>query len=255
MARYDMNDAEEYRGRQGIMPAGTLARLKMHIRSGDTQGPEPADGLIANTSKDSDVRYMDCEFTVVSGPNAKRKMWQNLTLMGGKVDKQGVSIGWNITKSMIRAMLESFWGIAPDDMSAEAKAKRGFDGFAELDGLEFAARIDIQKGNLKNPNDPNSDRFDDRNVIGDILTVKDQHYRAVMDGNPPPPAGSAAGSSGHSAAAAPAGGGKPAWQQGNGSGAPAASAPAANAPAAAPAPAPQAQPQQAARKPAWVTGN
>ena len=66
---------------------------------------------------------LDCEFTVVEGPHAKRKFWQMFTVQGGKVDENGVSIGWNISKSTFRAMIDSALGLDPQDMSETAKAE------------------------------------------------------------------------------------------------------------------------------------
>ena len=44
---------------------------------------------------------LDCEFTVVAGPLARRKFWQTFTVVGGKVDEQGVSIAWKISKGTL----------------------------------------------------------------------------------------------------------------------------------------------------------
>ena len=41
----------------------------------------------------SDVKLLDCEFTVVEGPYARRKFWQMFTVSGGKLDDKGQSIG------------------------------------------------------------------------------------------------------------------------------------------------------------------
>lgn len=219
----DFNDADSYQG-FGTMPANTLAKLKMVFRPGDCQGPNPAEGNILTQSKSSDVKMLDCEFTVMSGPFAKRKMWQNLTVSGGKLDDKGISMGWNISKSMLRSMLDSAWGLDPADMSDVAKQKRRFNGFLEISGIEFAARIDIQKGSAN----PSGGTYSDRNVIGAILTVKDPQYAAVMSGQ------AVAAVDAAPAGAAPAAGAKP-W---------------AAAPLAASA---QANPATGVKKPAWMT--
>src|SRR6056297_1215877 len=87
---------------------------------------------------------VDAEFTVGEGPYARRKFWQNFTVSGGKLDEQGRSIGWRISKSTFRAMVDSAHGLDPRDDGPEAKAKRVLAGLRKLDGLVFAARIMIE---------------------------------------------------------------------------------------------------------------
>jgi hypothetical protein len=89
----------------------------------------------------SDVLMLDAEFTVAEGPHARRKFWQNFTVQGGKLDEQGQSIGWKISKSQFRAMIDSALGLNPEDMSEAAKAKRVLRGLADLDGITFVAKI------------------------------------------------------------------------------------------------------------------
>ena len=90
---------------------------------------------------------LDCEFTVAEGPHARRKFWQMFTVPGGKVDENGVSIGWKISKSTFRAMIDSALGLDPQDMSEAAKAKRILRGFADLSGITFVAKIKVEPSN------------------------------------------------------------------------------------------------------------
>ena len=87
---------------------------------------------------------LDCEFTVIEGPYARRKFWQMFTVSGGKVDEKGDSKGWNISKSTFRAMIDSALGLDPKDKSAAAKAEAHPPGLAELDGIVFVARIMVE---------------------------------------------------------------------------------------------------------------
>ena len=122
---YDMNDAELPRGTD-LIPDGTFAQVAMVIRPGGIDGQGEADrGLLkAAKTPGSDVRLLDCEFTVAAGPHTRRKFWQMFTVAGGKVDEHGVSIGWKISKGTFRAMIDSALGLDPQDMSEAAKAKR-----------------------------------------------------------------------------------------------------------------------------------
>lgn len=177
---FDYNDTEGFRGTGQLIPAGTYARIKMHIRPGDTMGPEPSDGLIMKASTRSDVHYLDCEFTIMYGPHSKQKFWENWTIGGGKMDDKGSPIGWNITKAKLRSVLDSGLGLDPEDKSDATAAKRHTKGFKDFDGAEFAVRIDVQPGGT---NEANGAKYPDKNNIGSILTIKDKElYTKVMAG-------------------------------------------------------------------------
>ena len=115
---FDMNDAEPQKTGE-LIPDGTFAKLTMVIRPGGVDGDEEVDrGLLKRSATPgSDVLMLDCEFTVAEGPHVRRKFWQTLTVQGGKVDENGVSIGAKITKSTLRAMIESALGLDPDDQT------------------------------------------------------------------------------------------------------------------------------------------
>ena len=82
------------------------------------------DAGLLKASQSSDAKMLDCEFTVVEGPYARRKFWQMFTVAGGKLDDKGQSKGWNISKSAFRAMIDSALGLDPKDESPAAKQKR-----------------------------------------------------------------------------------------------------------------------------------
>ena len=112
----------------------------------------------------SDAKLLDCEFTVVEGPYARRKFWQNFTVAGGKVDEKGQSKGWNIAKSAFRAMIDSALGLNPKDESAAAKAKRVIQGLKQLDGITFVARIMVEPAS--NPNYKDAEQARQRGDAG-----------------------------------------------------------------------------------------
>ena len=267
---YDMNDAEPQRSGEPI-PDGTFAKVTMALRPGGIDGQSEIDkGLLkASNTVGSDVLNLDCEFTIVEGPHAKRKFWQTLTASGGKVDEKGVSISWKITKSTIRAMIDSALGLNPEDMSEAAKQKRVLRGLADLNGITFVAKIRVE---------PSTDsRYGDANKLARVILPTEKEWQAVMQGQDVPPSPSSAKARTNAPAqqqpawntqgTQPAA--QPAWNTGQqpASAAPAqpASPPATAAPqtpaqnASAPQaqqapaqPAPQAQP--AAQGPAWLNG-
>lgn len=232
---YDMNDAEPQRSGE-LIPDGTFAKITMVIKPGGADGQSEIDkGLLkASNQLGSDVLSLDCEFTIVEGPHAKRKFWQTLTVSGGKVDQSGVSIGWKITKSTIRAMIDSSLGLNPEDMSDEAKQKRILRGLADLGGITFVAKIKVETNN-----DP---RYSDSNKLDRVILPTEEEWQKVMNGEDVPAKPSNHRPRSTTPAGSPAQ--QPAWNQGQ-----------TPAPAPVPAPAPAPAPAQpAGQGPAWLNG-
>ena len=252
---YDMNDAQPQIAND-IIPDGTFAKITMILKPGTIDGASPADArlLKPSNSPGSDVQQIDAEFTVAEGLYARRKFWQFFTVIGGKVDEQGVSIGWKITKATLRSMIDSALGLDPQDMSEAAKARRLLEGLSQMSGITFIGKIRIEPSD--NP------RYADRNRLDRVVLPNEPEWQKVMNGEHVPPAPSA-----RPRAAAKPEGDKPAWGQGNAA-APAATKPAwggalsasaTSQPAAGPAPAPAPQsapaaaPAPAAKPgPAWL---
>lgn len=221
----DLNEAGPQMERGGVIPAGTFAKLQMNIRPGGASAPglDPMDAGLLKASKTSDVLFLDCEFTVVGGPHNKRKLWSNLSISGGKTDDKGQSMAWGITKATLRAIIESATATMPNDASEAAKAKRVFQGFKQLDGIQFYARIGVEPGG----DDGRGGKYPDKNRIDHVVTPADPEYAALAAGKEVAPAAVAATAP---RAAAPS---APAW--------------------AAPGNAAAKQAAPAAAKPAWLT--
>ena len=243
---FDMNDAEPQKSGE-LIPDGAFAKVTMTIRPGGTDGQSEIDrGLLkASNAPGSDVLMVDAEFTVAEGPHVRRKFWQMFTVSGGKVDEQGVSIGWKISKGSFRAMIDSALGLDPQDMSEAAKSKRILRGLADLSVITFVAKIKVEPSD-----DP---RYGDSNKLDRVVLPSEPEWRKVMDGEVLAPSPSTRA---RPKAASPASPAAPAWGQ------PAASPPASaapawsrpaqpgTAPATAPAAAPAATP--APSGPAWL---
>lgn len=177
---YDLNDAQPQMGPIGeLIPDGTFAKIKMAIRPGGVNGSTPMDAGLLKASQSSDAKMLDCEFTVVAGQFARRKFWQNFTVAGGKLDEKGQSKGWNISKSIFRAMVDSALGLDPKDMSPAAKQKRLIQGLKQLDGIVFAARIMIEPA--ANP------QHRDSNKLANVVLPGEPQYAAIMQGEAVPP--------------------------------------------------------------------
>lgn len=172
---YDLNDAPPQMMPGGeLIPDGTFAKIRLSIRPGGVNGSVPMDAGLLKASGGSDAKMLDCEFTVVEGPFARRKFWQNFTVAGGKLDDKGQSKGWNISKGTFRAMIDSALGLNPKDMSEAARAKRVMQGLKQLDGITFVARIMVE---------PTSDpRYRDQNRLANVVLPDEPQYAAVMKG-------------------------------------------------------------------------
>ncbi len=203
---FDMNDAEPQKTGE-LIPDGTFAKVTMIIRPGGIDGQSEIDQALLKAPKDptSDVRMLDCEFTVAEGPHAKRKFWQMFTVQGGKVDENGVSIAWKISKSSFRAMIDSALGLDPQDMGEAAKQKRVLRGLADLSGITFVAKIRIEASE--------DARYGDQNRLDRVVLPGEKEWKLVMDGKDVPASPSRSRGAGGKAAAA-----QPAWNQTAGQG-------------------------------------
>jgi hypothetical protein len=106
--------------------------------------------------------YLSCEFTVAEGEYLGRKIWSLIGLHSPKSDQW-----FQMGRSFIRAVLNSARGFSDQDESVAAMAARSINSFAELDGLEFVARIDVKK---------NKESGEEKNVIKVALTKDHKDY-------------------------------------------------------------------------------
>ena len=253
----DLNDAGEQRTRGEVIPDGSFVRLVMHLKPGGANIPnqDPSDANLFKASNSSDAVGLDAEFTVVRGQHQGRKLYSFLTVAGGSVDEKGQSKGWLMTKPTIRAMVDSCLALDPKDTSEQAKAARRLQGFGQLHGIEFWAKLGIEPGQeiIDKVTGQRTGRFyDPKNTIERVVVPGDAEFAPLQAGQdvPPKPSGQAHA---HPAAAAPAAvqaAAKPAW--GNGIAPAAQAAPIAAAAPQQPAPAaatPAAAPQAG---PAWL---
>ena len=161
MTEINLNDAEISTGDYELIPDGTIAKVSMLVKPG---GEGEGGWLTEAASKNL---YLNCEFVVTEGKYARRKFWQVLVLVGGKKNEKGESMSANISKATLRAIVESAKGIDPKDTSEDAKAKRVLQSFDDLNGLEFTAKIKIEKGR---------DGYADKNNLGGVIASTSNLY-------------------------------------------------------------------------------
>ena len=108
---------------------------------------------------------MACEFIILEGEYVRRKIWGLIGLHSSKGSEWG-----NIGRSLIKAILNSARGFCENDNSPEAQNARKINGFADLDGIEFVAKITAKK-----------DQSDDmRNEIRFAITPDNKDYKSIM---------------------------------------------------------------------------
>jgi hypothetical protein len=196
---YDYSTAPPPRDLE-LIPAGTAASVQMRIRPGGAG----EDGLLKRSAK-GDCEMLDCEFVLVDGPYARRKFWTNLVLEGTTA---GHAQAAEISRGILRGILESARNIRPDDLSDQARTRRTAS-LKDFDNIIFVARIGIEKG--KPRPDGSGENYPDKNVIAGIITPDKKEWHPV-DQPVPFNGGSAGAAASPAAPAAPVPGiEKPAW--------------------------------------------
>lgn len=177
MNAFDFNEAEPQRAGGGeLIPDNTIALVVAKLRPGGT-GP---DGWLKGSQTGCEM--MDFEFTIDGGDYDRRKLW-GLYVVSGCTE--GHEKAANISRSRLRAMLESARGIMPTDTSPDAVAGRRANGYADFDGISFCAKIGVEQGGLKDKTaGPNSERYADKNVIKAVITPDDADYIRPNGGTP-----------------------------------------------------------------------
>lgn len=187
MSLLNFNEAEPQR-EGGLIPEGTISLAVMTIRSGGH-----GDGGWFALSKSSGKEMLDVEFTLYGDKHATRKVWKYMSFSEAAEP---------ITKSQLRAALESAFKIDPADDSAEAMAKRNVPSYAAFNGLNVCIKVGIEKG---------TGDFPDKNTLRGFVTPDRTGY--IYPGpqqisNTPSPGAHASTATGSSAPKA----GKPAWK-------------------------------------------
>ena len=212
----DFNDAEQQQSFD-LIPKGTVAKVRMTVKPGGYDDPNQGwVGGYATQSFETGSIFLACEFVVLEGEHARRKLWSNIGLYSSKGPTWG-----NMGRTFVRAALNSARNVRPDDNTPQAAAARRIQGFHELDGLEFIARIDVEKDG----------RGEAKNVVKMAVEPGEPEYAPTMAGadfipnrtaaapvaspNAVPPVSPTAVSTAAAPVSAqrPAVSGKPAWAQ------------------------------------------
>lgn len=167
----DFSSAEDQQSFD-VIPKGTIARVRMSIKPGGYNDPDQGWTGGYATLGDSGAVYLNCEFVVIEGPFARRKVWSLIGLHSPKGPTYA-----NMGRSFIKGILNSARGFSAKDDSPQAMQARRIDGIGDLDGIEFTARIDVEK----------NQHGEDKNVIKTAVTKDSKDAGKGGGGSTPPP--------------------------------------------------------------------
>ena len=133
---FDLNDAEPQKTGE-LIPDGTFAKVAMVIRPGGIDGEGEIDRGLLKRSGTPGQRRADARLRVhrhrgpVRPPQVLADASPSRAASSTRTASRSAA---KITKSTLRAMIDSALGLDPEDMSEAAKAKRILRGFADLNG-------------------------------------------------------------------------------------------------------------------------
>jgi hypothetical protein len=149
-----------------LIPQGTMAKVMMNIkRGGHNDSSRAWTGDYATRNPDSGSVYLNVEFTVLTGKYTNRKIWSKIGLHSEKGEQ------WSrMGRAFVRGIMSSKHGVSQCDKSAQTQKLCKINSFADIDGIIFLARIDVEKDRNGN----------DRNVINRAIAAEHNNYSALM---------------------------------------------------------------------------
>ena len=165
MSWNDFNTADDQTGFDPI-PKATLVKVRMSIKPGGHDDAQQGwTGGWATQNNTTGSVYLNCEFVVLDGKYTRRKIWSLIGLHSPK------GPDWaNIGRAFIKGILNSARGISNKDNSPAAQNARRIQGLGDLDGIEFLARVDMEKDQHSN----------DKNAIKIAITPDHKEYASLM---------------------------------------------------------------------------
>ena len=161
----DFNNSEN-QSNFDLIPNNTLAKVRMSIKPGGYD--DPNQGWVGGYATKNDATgsiYLSCEFVILEGEYARRKVWGLIGLYSNKGPEWG-----NMGRSFIKAILNSARGFSESDNSPAAPSARKINGLGDVDGIEFVAKITTKK-------DQNEEL---RNEIRFAITPDNKDYKSLM---------------------------------------------------------------------------
>ena len=150
---FDFNNVPEYE----LIPNGTFARARLCLKAGN----DPENHWLTISKNGS--KYLNCEFVILEGPYAKRKIYHKIGIEG--------NLTWvEICRRFIKNLLESANAISRKDKSDKAQAARQLEDWSDLDGLEVLIQIGVEEGG----------EYEPKNKVQSVITAEHQVYQQMM---------------------------------------------------------------------------
>src|SRR5215831_16160133 len=174
MPPYDYTDAPPSKFEPKI-PEGTKTNLAIHIKPGGVG----EDGMLT-ASSDGGCEMLAVVLTALDGAY-KGEKFPEWWVLNGTTD--GHAKAREITLRKLKAIIDSAFGLDPNDKSPEARARRTIS-LGQLEGMAFMAEIGIEKG---------SGDYSDKNIVAAVITKDKKDWHPVEQ--PPPFNGGGGGAS------------------------------------------------------------
>ena len=165
----DFNDAKEQKemgGGQDPIPSKSVVIVSMSVREPEENKKSSHNHLLTIPKNGGQNHYLNCEFEVTTGRFQGNKIWQNFVMAGSEK-------ATDISKSVLRAILESSRNIIPADSSPQAAQARQINSFGDLNGIQFPVMVGIDK--------PKVGARYINNTIRKVVTPDMEEYRLVME--------------------------------------------------------------------------
>ena len=115
---HDFNSAAD-QDNFDIIPNGTLVKVRLTIKPGayDDLSQGWTGGYATQNPVTGSV-YLNCEYSILEGEYAKRKIWSLIGLYSDKISKDGKKNVWgDMGRSFIKSIINSAYGLSRNDTS------------------------------------------------------------------------------------------------------------------------------------------
>lgn len=173
MSSLDLNQAPVQLDTAPLIPVGTLVKVMLQVQPGSFG----ENGWLTRSPFTGSV-YLKVQLKILEGDYKNRIIYERIGIQGTKQDDNGNDRWGTVGRSQLRAIIESAYGILPNDQSEAAQKRRQLSGFEALNGLVFAIKVGKEKKRPETDTQYNNmakiitpDKADYRQVMGETATL------------------------------------------------------------------------------------
>jgi hypothetical protein len=163
----DLRNTDPQRSARETIPAGPYV-LEIEVRGGSADR-----GDCLRWAKNRRTLLLELEYTVIGGEHHGHSFRDYISVDYDESDKDDAPpldrgkvkdfrANVRMGRSRVRAIIDSVYGLDPNDHSPSADAKRQIEGYESLDGLRFCGQVIVEKGEGK---------YGPRNILDFVLTA------------------------------------------------------------------------------------